>query len=70
MFHKATTAQTQDEAARSSATELTGVGSEVLLHGEGTSIGILVEESGQREKNEMTALKHVTNLICILECTL
>ena len=48
--HYLSLAQRRNEEAHSSATALTGVGLEVLLLREGTSIDILVAESGQREE--------------------
>ena len=50
--HHLSLAQTKDEEPRSPTTAVTGVGSEVLLHREGTSIDILVEESGQPEEQK------------------
>ena len=46
--HHLSLAQPSDKDACSATTGLTGVGSEVLLPGGGTSIDILVEESGQQ----------------------
>ena len=52
MLHTTSPAQELDEEACTSTTALAGVGLEVLLRREGTSIDILVEESGQREEKK------------------
>ena len=46
--HHLSLAQPSAKDARSATTGLTGVGTEVLLPRGGTSIDILVEESGQQ----------------------